>query len=182
MKNNIVIIFAFILLSIESWYVYKLHNEKKNVVIKTIVHHKTDTLYKIKPYVVKVPKIDTIKELQIDTSNIDTLLKKYKELILLYKTSNYYKDTISLDSIGKFYYFQKIQNNTLDTFIYGYNIKYVTNKTIVENKDRNVNFFVGGGYNNGLYPVVGIGLNKFNINVGYDFNKNFNITVLYKIK
>lgn len=140
------------------------------------VWEKRDSLIYVEkpvPYEVKIPP-DTVYIPETD----EELIALYKNLHSLYYTERKYIEKMDIDTIGFIYATYSVFRNESKDFSLGYELNFPTVTETVTVVDSRPFYTVGVfASKNTLVPFVGIGKNRFSVEIGY--NKEVYVGIRY---
>lgn len=144
-KNNFLSVIILGLVLILFFSKGKTPKSTTTVFRDTVWVHTDSTVY-TKPQVIKtIPVIYTERTKEyIPDTNYATLVKQYNKLADKFLSSNIYKDSLKIDSIGHIYIKDTVSNNILKGRSLSYSIKYPIVNNYIPIKPKSQIYYGGG--------------------------------------
>jgi len=183
-RDNIYLGVILILIGLVLFLYFKPSSSNEVITTKTdtLVVNNTKTIYKNRLVPIGVDSFKVIT----DTITIpDSLMKQaYAKLLVKYRTTKHYKDTIYSDSLNTVILAEQCDSNTISNRVVDVSIKnkIITNTTTIERNNYYNGFGIGAIVDaNTITPSIVYTNKNFVYLGGYDVvNKNVRIGLFYK--
>lgn len=191
-KDNYQIIIIIALLALLFIHRIVPPTQAPNVTIirDTVYHTNTQTIPAYQPVIVSSHPPSTIKEVYRPDTSYLGLLRQYNAILQAHLSTNVYRDTIRLDTVGYVAITDSIRQNHITNRkpSYSYRVPIITNTVTIE-KPPSRQLYIGGGINNRIGVEAGL-LYKdkqdmiFGVKAGYDqaFGATIGVQSYWKIK